>query len=331
MRCLLRNAVVRAYGWRMEIDDRWIAYLFEAVQTGSVRAAADKLDVNPSAVSRQISQLEGRLGVSLLERHNKGVRATQAGLLLLEYYTRRRSDQADTLARVAELQNLRRGSVSLALGEGFLGLVGQGALSRFWHDYPQIDMQTEVVGTNDVVRMLIEDQVHIGMLYNPPREARLRSHVAVRQPVSIIVAADHPLAARTGPLGFEDLKGHRVAQLKHAFGIRQILDTVEEIERIRLPKALTTSSIAAIKDFVEHSGGVALLPGFTAAREIANGRFVEIPTRYALLDGHAHVVTRTGRELPMIAKNLLRFLVAELQSLARLTQEGHAHVSAKAS
>lgn len=305
------------YRQGMEIDDRWIAYLFEAVQSGSVRAAADKLDVNPSAVSRQISQLEGRLGVSLIERHNKGVRATEAGLVLLEYHSRRKSDQADTLARVGELQNLRRGNVSLALGEGFLGLVGQGALSRFWQAYPQISMQTDVVGTNDVVRMLIEDSVHIGMLYNPPREARLRSHVAVRQPVAIIVGAGHPLASATAPLGFEDLRGHRVAQLQHAFGIRQILDTVEEIERIRLPKTLTTSSIAAMKDFVEHSGGVALLPGFTVAREIAEGRFVEIATRYALLDGHAHVVTRAGRELPLIAKNLLRFLIGELQALAR--------------
>ncbi|WP_309600407.1 helix-turn-helix domain-containing protein [Klebsiella pneumoniae] len=42
-----------------EINQRRIAYLYEAVICGSVRAAADKLNLNPSAVSRQISLLEG--------------------------------------------------------------------------------------------------------------------------------------------------------------------------------------------------------------------------------------------------------------------------------
>ena len=40
------------------LDDHRLRYLFEAIRLGSVRAAADHLDVNPSVVSRQIAQLE---------------------------------------------------------------------------------------------------------------------------------------------------------------------------------------------------------------------------------------------------------------------------------
>ena len=63
------------------IDDRRVKYLYEAVLAGSVRAAADKLDMNPSVVSRQISQLEAELAITLIERHGRGIRSTDAGAM----------------------------------------------------------------------------------------------------------------------------------------------------------------------------------------------------------------------------------------------------------
>ena len=46
-----------------------IVYFFEAVRCGTIRAAADWLDVAPSAVSRQIGLLETELDATLIERH----------------------------------------------------------------------------------------------------------------------------------------------------------------------------------------------------------------------------------------------------------------------
>ena len=51
-----------------------IVYFFEAVRCGTIRAAADWLDVAPSAVSRQIGLLETELDVALIERHARGVK-----------------------------------------------------------------------------------------------------------------------------------------------------------------------------------------------------------------------------------------------------------------
>ena len=51
-----------------------LAFLYAAVQGGSIRAAAERLDVAPSAVSRQIALLEEELAVPLLERQARGVR-----------------------------------------------------------------------------------------------------------------------------------------------------------------------------------------------------------------------------------------------------------------
>jgi DNA-binding transcriptional LysR family regulator len=301
----------------MKLDERWIAYLAESVQAGSVRAAADRLDINPSAVSRQIALLEQQLGVRLLERHNKGVRVTEAGELLLRYHRRRLSDQEDTVGQISELRNLRRGHVTLALGEGFVGIVTASSLRRFTRDYPQISVQFETVGTNEAVRMLFDDQVHMGLVYGPPRDVRLRSHVSVRQPICVIVAPGHPLAAADGPVTIQALAQHPVAQLKKSFGIRQVVESLEQVEGVRLTTMLSASSIAALKSYAEHCGGATLLPSFTAAQEIAEGRLVALSMEHPALNGHAHVVTRSGRELPTASQNLLRYLVSDMQELSR--------------
>ena len=94
-------------------------YLYEAVSTGGVRNAAEKLGIVPSAVSRQISLLEDELGMVLLERHRNGVVPTQAGTLVLDYYRQHQSQQHDMLAKLESLRGLYSGAISIVSCEGF--------------------------------------------------------------------------------------------------------------------------------------------------------------------------------------------------------------------
>lgn len=68
-----------------EINGKRLSYLYEAVTMGTIRAAADKLNIAPSAISRQISLLEEELACTLIERHRKGVTPTEAGSVLYDF------------------------------------------------------------------------------------------------------------------------------------------------------------------------------------------------------------------------------------------------------
>src|SRR3569832_2158143 len=68
-----------------DFDHERLRYLRQAVKFGSIRGAAERLNVNASTVSRQIALLEKQVSTMLLERFGRGVRATEAGLLLAEY------------------------------------------------------------------------------------------------------------------------------------------------------------------------------------------------------------------------------------------------------
>ncbi len=54
-----------------------------AAEAGSLTAAADRLSISQSALSRQIAALEESLGAALFQRHSRGLLLTEAGRLLL--------------------------------------------------------------------------------------------------------------------------------------------------------------------------------------------------------------------------------------------------------
>ena len=123
----------------LTFNDSRARYLFEAVQTGSVRAAAEKLGIVPSAVSRQISLLEEELSVGLVERHRTGVVPTEAGQLILEYYRQHLSHQHDMLAKVDAVRGLRSGTISVVSGEGFAQELIDGPIRLFRQHYRCFD------------------------------------------------------------------------------------------------------------------------------------------------------------------------------------------------
>jgi DNA-binding transcriptional LysR family regulator len=68
----------------MDIPHQRLAYFRVTLESGSVRRAAARLDIAPSAVSRQIALLEEALGATLMERQRNGISPTPEGEMLLE-------------------------------------------------------------------------------------------------------------------------------------------------------------------------------------------------------------------------------------------------------
>lgn len=100
--------------------------LREISRRGSVKSAAEAMDITPSAVSQQLATLEREAGVQLLERSGRRVRLTDAGVRLVRH--------ADTItgaiaAAEADLADLSRGSRG-ARSIVYAGLRGESARLR---------------------------------------------------------------------------------------------------------------------------------------------------------------------------------------------------------
>ncbi|WP_405279185.1 LysR family transcriptional regulator [Cobetia sp. Ld8] len=312
------------------VQDRRISHFHEAARLGSVRAAADFLNVAPSAVSRQITQLEHELGMPLLERHRRGVKPTEAGERVLEYYRQRLAQQEVLLESLQSLKGLQSGSLVLAIGEGFIeGLAGP--LSRFSARYPGIELKVNLCGTNEVIRQVVEDEAHLGLVFHPTRDPKIRTHVSRPQPVCAVVNPQHALARQFGaqegsrraagkaePLSLAALANHSLALPEVSFGIRQIVAQAEHQAGVMLSPTLTCNALAMLKQFALH-GGVTLLPEFVVSEEVAAGRLCRIPLQEAqFVTPHVQLISRLGRQLSDGASRLSSLLQQDMTAFSPL-------------
>ncbi|MBD5770681.1 LysR family transcriptional regulator [Marinomonas colpomeniae] len=292
-----------------EINAKRLTYFYEAVSLGTIRAAADKLDVAPSAISRQIMQLEEEMACLLIERHRKGVRPTEAGQLLLRYYREATSNEEACLSELQAIRGLKSGHITLAVGEGFIGDIMSKALPQFQALYPDLTLSVYVAGSNELIRKIDEDEAHIGVLFHPPQHQKLRSHETSFHPLKAIVPPNHPLVALNKPVQLEEMLPYPIALQEAEFGVRQLISVAEFKHRIRFTPTMTVNSFSLLKEFVRSGMGVTILPDFVVRRELEDGLVVSLPIEDLILSsGEVHIVTRLGRQLTEAPLALLKHL-----------------------
>ena len=300
------------------IDDRRVRYLYEAVLAGSVRAAADKMDMNASVISRQVAQLESELAMPLLERHGRGIKPTDAGAMLVEYYRQHTSHQQDVLSKLNDIRGMARGHIDIVLGEGFVGDLMGDPIQAFWQEHPGLSITMRLASTNDVMRAVAEDQAHLGLVYNAPMVSGIRTRAMVRQPMCAVTRPHHALAQMSRQPLLKHVLDYPVALMQAAFGTRQVIELSAQMDRLVLVPKLITDSISVIKHFVRADLGVGLLPAFAVTQELRSGELLAIPIDHPILaQTHAHIVTRLGRQLSPAANQLLLALMATMKAFQK--------------
>jgi len=197
-------------------------------------------------------------------------------------------------------------------GEGFVDWLMRRSLRSFMAEHPGITVDLSLGNTDEIVRALVEERAHIGLLFQPPRDERLRSHHAHPQPIMALVRDTHPLAQLQRPLLLADLLPYPGAALHHGFGVRQHVEAAEISEGVRLSTLLTTSSFNAIGHFVVAGLGYALSTRVALPATLDASRVVALPMRNPLLSqGQVHVMSRHGRVLAPAAATLLRRIAAD--------------------
>lgn len=288
----------------MQTKSRW-RYFYEAVRHGSMRAASEHLDVAPSSVSRQIALLEEELGVLLIERGRRSIKLTEAGELAVAHYREQRSAEETFFSKIDDIRGLRRGTVVLGMGEGFVGSPFAKTLDRFMDEFPDIRLVVEMGKTNEVLALLKADDAHVGIIFDAQPDPRISIHASSRQPLQAVVPPGHPLAGRKS-VRVQELADYPIALPKSSFRIRQILDDAAAAEGVFLAPVLTSNSLLLLKNFVCSGYGITVLPDAVVREERKAGELTAVGIRNDTLSRTAaHIVARLGRQLPVAANTLL--------------------------
>jgi DNA-binding transcriptional LysR family regulator len=300
------------------MSDLNLRYFFESAKLGSMRAAADKLGIAVSSISRQISQLEADLGVALIEHGRRTIKLTEAGMLLLDYHGEQVAQREVLDSRLADLKGLRSGRIDLVIGEGFISQALSGVLGRFMSTHPGILMDVRVVASsNEVARMVVEDEAHLGLAFESGSDPRSRARVSIKQPLRAIVPPGHALAERAH-IKLADLVPYNVCLPESSLRTRQLIKLAEERERVSIQPCLTSNSVSLLRDMLVSDGFVTLLPVLAVANEVASGQLIAIPVDNPILEcTTVNLLSRLGRQLAPAPTRLLSVLEAHLNNNTR--------------
>lgn len=295
-----------------------IRYFVEIARSGSIREASERLNVVPSALSRQIQNLEHELGMPLFERLPRGMALTAAGEIYARYAQAIGLEADRVRSELEELRELRRGIVRVAAVEGVVADTLTNVVARFRTTYPGIRISLVTIGTDDVIASVRDGKTDVGVSFHAQPDATVRFVRRMRDPLAALVHPDHALAQRK-QVTLTEILTFPVAVPEPGFGIRRLID--EQCRRLghSMAPSLETNSIEALRGFVRSGAGVTMLPGMSFQREVRRGEVAAVPiSDRALNQCSMDISVLAGRHLPAAISQFLGILENELMSTRRL-------------
>lgn len=223
---------------------------------GSFSRAAEALHLTQPAVSIQIRQMAGIVGLPLFEPHGREIRLTPAGQELLQTARELEDSWNRFESAVDALKGLKKGRLRVALvttAKYFLPRM----LGRFCQRYPDIEIELEVANRARIVERLRANEDDLYIMSFPPEEIDVVATPFLDNPLVVVAPAASPLPA--GPLTLADLATHPFLMRETGSGTRKAVDRYLAQSGQALRVKLSLGSNEAIRDLVATGMGLAIL------------------------------------------------------------------------
>ncbi len=287
---------------------RLLTYVDAVARHGSIRKAADALNVASSALNRQILDLETDLGAALFERLPRGVRLTAAGEVFLAYARQAISELKAVESQVEQLRGLVRGQVGIAAVESVAGELLPSAITKFQVEHPNVRFNVRIGAPEELVSALIDDQVDLILTHHPPPRKHIAIAAAAQQALCALMVHDHPLAKRS-ELHLRDCLAYPLALGDATLAGRALIEQVLAQASFDLDPRLVSDSVETMKAFARMNRGVCFQFRTPGKAVIPPGDMIALPLiDPPLLHARLFLATRRGRVLPIAAATFVELL-----------------------
>lgn len=261
-----------------------LRYFYEVAKSGSFTAAANRLHISQSALSKAVALLEGAEGVTLFERSKKGVVLTAVGLEVFQ--------QSERLFKsVGEIESTLRGRTEVCEGPLVLGAsdhltnyVLLKKLGEFQDAHPKVLPSVFSGAPNEIVSRLMAGEIEFALFFT-----QLEMPGVQYEPIEEIDMAVvcHPKFESEIPKSGSNRVKALVKKIGYISSIRsqyryQPSQTLIELMGENPNVVFESNSQETQKRACLAGRGVAYLARFMVAEEIAAGRLVEVPLAKAL-------------------------------------------------
>jgi DNA-binding transcriptional LysR family regulator len=255
------------------MDDAQLQAFDRIMREGSFGRAARALGISQPAISARIQNLEHETGHPLFIRGRRGPALTHFGEAFLPYVRRALAVLDEGIEAARETGQGGRGRITLGSIESLAGGFLASAIARFATRYPRIELFVQTGHSDQVVTMLDDGLVKLGLVTWPLLDERIVPLLRFREPLILVTYPGHALA-NDGPWTLDDAVALAQPFLLVRWGspfndaIGRVLEGNERM--LELPTW-------TIRELLLRGVGAAFLTRTLIERELRDGTLVEVP------------------------------------------------------
>ena len=302
----------------MRFDLTTIRLFLSTVEQGSIAGAAEANSIAPSAVSRRISDLEGRLGTALLFRQTKGISTTPAGDALARHARNLMELMARMEAEMNEYADGVHGHVRIVANTSAITQFLPDDLSAFKSDYPDVRLALREQTSEQAVQDVTKGLADIAIFSEAISSLELEVFPYREDQLVVISPNGHPLAGKKEIRFIDTLDFQHVGLHQGSSLLGQLQSEALKLER-SISFVVQVTSFDGVRRMVESGLGVAVLPDgavlpWAAEHQLNVTRLIDAWTTRTL-----YVGVREAAALTLAARNMLTRLIDNpLKPVARV-------------
>lgn len=282
------------------------AVFCQVVESGSFTAAAERLALSRSVVSKYVSRLEDRLGARLLNRTTRRLSLTEAGQSFFARSQRGIREIEEAEAEVSRLQEAPRGSLRLNAPMSFGILHIAPALAEFSARYPELSVDMSLDDRQvDLVSEGFDLAIRIAEL---PDSSLVARRLGVCR---FVVCASPTYLEKFGtPRVPQDLAKHKTLSYRYQAspGEWRFITPEGGYTSVAINSLISMNNGLAIREAVLKGAGITLTPTFIVGEDIKAGRLQTVLDDYRAREISIYAVYPERRHLSPKVRAFVEFM-----------------------
>ncbi len=284
--------------------------VFDAVARHlSFTRAAEELYLTQPAVSMQVKQLEGAVGLPLFEQLGKKIHLTEAGQAMHRCSRTIAEQLREAQQLIEELKGIEGGRLRITVATT-VNYFATRLLSAFCHRYPGVRVSLDVTNREHLLRRLDANETDIALMGQPPADLDVVAEPFMENPLVVIAAPDHALS-RERRIPLKRLQQETFLMRERGSGTRMAMERFLAEHGITPSSSIEMTSNEAIKQSVEAGLGLGIVSAHTLELELEVGRLKVLDVESFPIMRRWYVVYRKGKRLSAAAQAFKDFVLKE--------------------
>jgi DNA-binding transcriptional LysR family regulator len=286
-----------------------------AARLGTLTRAAEELHMAQATASVQIKKLTETVGLALFEQVGNRLQLTEAGQAVYASCGQLFGALSAMERTLGTMRGLASGRLRIAAPSTARHFASR-LLEAFAQLNPGVQASLEIHERRALIERLGRNDDDLYLFVEPPGEREVVSQALVPNPLVVLAAADHPLAAEID-IPFARLAQEPLVMREPGSGIRMIVLRLFARHGVAPRIRMELGSDEAIREAVLAGLGVAVLPRYTPGLDPVLNKLVCLDVGGFPLESYWHFVYLVGRRLSSAARAFMDFARAEAKSLFR--------------